>query len=45
VRNLARSVAESYHAQREKLDFPGLKDEAKRAALGLAPLAPTQSAA
>ncbi|RMH93756.1 glycine--tRNA ligase subunit alpha [Lysobacter pythonis] len=26
VRNLARAVAESYHAQREKLGFPGLKN-------------------
>ncbi|MBP6748206.1 MAG: glycine--tRNA ligase subunit alpha [Xanthomonadaceae bacterium] len=45
VRNLARSVAESYHAQREKLGFPVLKDEAKRAALGLAPLTAAQDAA
>ena len=45
VRNLARSVAESYHAQREKLGFPVLKDEAKRAALGLAPHAAGRDAA
>ncbi|HLU12753.1 MAG TPA: glycine--tRNA ligase subunit alpha, partial [Arenimonas sp.] len=25
VRNLSRAVAEAYHAQREKLGFPGLK--------------------
>ena len=29
VRNLARSVAEAYYAQREKLGFPGLKAAAK----------------
>jgi glycyl-tRNA synthetase alpha chain len=38
VRNLSKAVAESYHAQREKLGFPVLKDEAERAKLGLAPL-------
>ena len=27
VRNLARAVAESYHAQREKLGFPGLRTQ------------------
>ena len=45
VRNLARSVAEAYHAQREKLGFPGLKDEARRAALGLSPLGAQDAAA
>jgi glycyl-tRNA synthetase alpha chain len=39
VRNLSKAVAESYHAQREKLGFPVLKGEAERAKLGLAPLA------
>jgi glycyl-tRNA synthetase alpha chain len=28
VRRLAQAVAEAYHAQREKLGFPGLKREA-----------------
>ena len=32
VRNLARSVAECYYAQREKLGFPGLKSAAKQEA-------------
>jgi glycyl-tRNA synthetase alpha chain len=35
VRALARAVAECYHAQREKLGFPGLKDPVERARLGL----------
>jgi glycyl-tRNA synthetase alpha chain len=25
VRNLAKAVAEAYHAQREKLGFPGVR--------------------
>ena len=41
VRNLSKAVAESYHAQREKLGFPVLKDAAERAKLGLAPLGTT----
>lgn len=35
VRTLARAVAECYHAQRAKLGFPGVKDPAERARLGL----------
>ena len=31
MRTLAQSVAKAYFAQREKLGFPGLKDEAARA--------------
>jgi len=27
VRKLAQAVAEAYHAQREKLGFPGLKQK------------------
>jgi glycyl-tRNA synthetase alpha chain len=36
VRKLAQAVAESYCAQREKLGFPGVKDDAERSRLGLA---------
>ena len=39
VRNLSRLCAAAYVAQREKLGFPLLKDEAIRESLGLAPLA------
>ncbi|KAF1712401.1 glycine--tRNA ligase subunit alpha [Pseudoxanthomonas kalamensis DSM 18571] len=35
VRTLAQAVARAYHAQREKLGFPNLKDPDARAALGL----------
>jgi glycyl-tRNA synthetase alpha chain len=35
VRTLARSVAEAYFAQRQKLGFPGVKDAGERARLGL----------
>ena len=35
VRTLARAVAEAYHAQRQKLGFPGVKDVGERARLGL----------
>ncbi|WP_066092556.1 glycine--tRNA ligase subunit alpha [Xanthomonas massiliensis] len=35
VRAMAQAVAKAYFAQREKLGFPGLKDPARRAALGL----------
>ncbi|HAI59535.1 MAG TPA: glycine--tRNA ligase subunit alpha [Xanthomonadaceae bacterium] len=35
VRTLARSVAEAYFAQRQKLGFPGVKDAETRAKLGL----------
>ena len=38
VRNLARIAAEAYCAQRERLGYPLIKDEAKRAAMGLSPL-------
>jgi glycyl-tRNA synthetase alpha chain len=35
VRTIAKAVAEAYHAQREKLGFPGVKDPAERSRLGL----------
>ncbi|GIX37863.1 MAG: glycine--tRNA ligase alpha subunit [Silanimonas sp.] len=35
VRTLARAVAEAYFAQRQKLGFPGVRDAAERARLGL----------
>ncbi len=35
VRTLSRAVAEAYFAQREKQGFPGVKDPAERARLGL----------
>ena len=35
VRTIAKAVAEAYHAQRQKLGFPGVKDSAERARLGL----------
>ena len=38
VRNLARIAAEAYCAQRERLGYPLIKDEAKRASMGLSPL-------
>jgi glycyl-tRNA synthetase alpha chain len=38
VRTLARMAAEAYCEQRLKLGYPLMKDEAKRAALNLAPL-------
>ena len=38
VRNLAKLAAEAYCKQRETLGYPLIKDEAKRAAMGLGPL-------
>ena len=37
VRSLARLAAEAYCKQREELGYPLIKDEAKRAEMGLAP--------
>lgn len=38
VRNLARQAAEAYCEQRERLEYPLIKDAAKREAMGLSPL-------
>lgn len=45
VRAMAKMCAEAYVAQREKLGYPMLKDEAIRKQLGIAPLAELNKAA
>jgi glycyl-tRNA synthetase alpha chain len=44
VRKLSQAVAESYHAQRAKLGFPGVKDPARRKALALDAATPETAA-
>jgi len=39
VRGIAKGVAEAYYAQRERLGFPGLKQQAKTGAASGAPKA------